>query len=54
MVKLIKLFLFLWEKKIFEIANEPKYSYFTKNDDHMMEFDESLIKAINSFLESLN
>jgi len=45
---------FFMGKKIFEIANEPKYSYFTKNDDHMMEFDESLIKALNSFLESLN
>ena len=41
-------------KKIYEIANEPKYSYFTKHDNHMMEYDENLIKALNSFLESLN
>ena len=41
-------------KKIFDIANEPKYSYFTKYDNHMMEYDKSLIKALNSFLNSLN
>jgi len=41
-------------KKIFEIANEPKYSYFTKYDNHMMEYDESLVKALNSFLINLN
>ena len=41
-------------KKIYEIANEPKYSYFTKHDDHMMEYDTSLIKALSSFLKGLN
>ena len=41
-------------KKIYEIANEPKYSYFTKYDNHMMEFDERLVNAIKSFIESLN
>ena len=41
-------------KKIFEIANEPKYSYFTKYDNHMMEFDEKLVYAIESFIRSLN
>ena len=41
-------------KKIFEMANKPKYSYFTKYDDHMMEFDEKLVFALNSFIESLN
>ena len=45
---------FFMGKKIYEIANEPKFSYFTKHDDHMMEFDENLIKALNSFLKSLN
>ena len=43
MVKLIKSFLFGWVKKIYEIANQPKYSYFTEYDDHMMEFDENLV-----------
>ena len=41
-------------KKMFEIANEPKYSYFTKYDNHMMEYDESLVKVLNSFLINLN
>jgi len=45
---------FAMGKKIFEFANEPKFSYFTKYDDHMMEYDENLIKALNSFLKSLN
>ena len=45
---------FLMGKKIFEMANEPKYSYFTKYDNHMMEYDESLVKALNSFLINLN
>jgi len=41
-------------KKIFELANEPKYSYFSKYDDHMMEFNKDLINSINLFIESLN
>ena len=41
-------------QKIFQEANNPKYSYFTKNDDHMMEFDEKLIGQLNLFLKSLN
>ena len=41
-------------KKIYEIANEPKYSYFTKCDNHMMEYDEKLIFALKSFFKSLN
>jgi len=41
-------------KKIYAIANQPKYSYFTKYDDHMMEFDENLVLALNTFIKSLN
>tara|TARA_B100001057_G_scaffold163452_1_gene164095 strand:- start:399 stop:1217 length:819 start_codon:yes stop_codon:yes gene_type:complete len=41
-------------KKIYEIANEPKYSYFTKYDNHMMEYDEKLVLALKSFFKSLN
>jgi fermentation-respiration switch protein FrsA (DUF1100 family) len=41
-------------KRIFEIANEPKYSYFTKFDDHMMEYDEKLVFALKTFFKSLN
>ena len=45
---------FAMGKRIFEVANEPKFSYFTKHDNHMMEYDENLLKALNSFLKSLN
>jgi len=41
-------------EKIFQLANEPKYSYFTKYDDHMMEYDEKLVFALNKFIKSLN
>ena len=41
-------------KKIYEIANQPKYSYFTKFDDHMMEYDEKLVLALKTFIKSLN
>ena len=41
-------------KKMYELANEPKYSYFPKQDDHMMEFNEHLINAIKKFIKSLN
>ena len=41
-------------KKIYALANEPKYSYFTKYDDHMMEFDEKLVYALELFLKRLN
>ena len=41
-------------KKIYEIANKPKYSYFTKYDNHMMEYDDKLVFALSSFIKSLN
>src|SRR5210317_1599200 len=41
-------------KKIYEIANQPKYSHFTKFDDHMMEYDENLLFALKAFIKSLN
>ena len=41
-------------KKIFEMANEPKYSHFTKYDNHMMEYNEKLVLALKSFFKSLN
>ena len=41
-------------EKMFELANEPKYAYFSKYDDHMMEFNDEFINSIKSFLKSLN
>ena len=41
-------------KKMYELANQPKYSYFSENDDHMMEYNEKLLKVLNKFIDSLN
>ena len=41
-------------KRIFEIANEPKYSYFTEYDNHMMEYNDLLVNALKKFLKSVN
>ena len=41
-------------KKIYEIANKPKYSYFTKYDNHMMKYDKNLLIALKEFIDSLN
>ena len=41
-------------KKIYQIANQPKYSHFTKFDDHMMEYDEKLLFVLTTFIKSLN
>ncbi len=45
---------FYMGKKIYDLANEPKYSYFSEYDDHMMEFNENLLKALREFIFSLN
>ena len=41
-------------QKIFEIAKEPKYSYFTEYDNHMMEYDQQLLSKIDYFIKKLN
>jgi len=41
-------------KKIYELANEPKYSYFSEYDDHMMEYNKKLLYALKDFIYSLN
>ena len=40
-------------KKVFLEANDPKHSYFPKDDDHMMEFNKNLLGALNKFLQSI-
>ena len=39
---------------LFNQANNPKFSYFIDNDDHMMDFNDDLINSINKFVSSLN
>ena len=41
-------------KKMYELANEPKYYYFSEYDDHMMEYNEKLLKVLKDFISSLN
>ncbi len=41
-------------KKMYELANEPKYSYFSEYDDHMMEYNEKLLNVLSDFIYSLN
>ncbi len=41
-------------EKMYELANQPKYSYFSEYDDHMMEYNEKLLKALSKFIDSLN
>ena len=38
-------------EELFEKANNPKYSYFTLDDVHMMEFNDQLLKNIKNFIE---
>ena len=45
---------FYMGKKMYEIANEPKFFYFSKYDDHMMEFNENMLKTLRTFLDGLN
>jgi len=45
---------FYMGKKMYELANEPKYFYFSKYDDHMMEYNEKLLNELKKFIDSLN
>ena len=45
---------FYMGKKMYELANEPKYSYFSDYDDHMMEYNEKLLNHLKKFISSLN
>ena len=41
-------------EKMYKLANEPKYSHFSKYDDHMMEYNEKLLNKLKEFIYSLN
>ena len=45
---------FYMGEKMYDLANEPKYSYFTEYDDHMMEYNEKLLNNLKKFINSLN
>ena len=39
--------------ELFKIANNPKFSYFPDNDDHMMEYNDELLLKIKDFIDKL-
>ena len=39
-------------EELLDQANDPKYNYFV-DDDHMMDFNENLVKSIDQFVNSL-
>ena len=41
-------------KKMYELANEPKFFYTQEYGDHMIEYDEKLLSALKKFILSLN
>jgi len=41
---------FFMGEKLYQMANEPKYKYFSEEDDHMMEFNDDLLNAIKVIL----
>jgi len=41
-------------KKMYELANEPKFFYSQEYGDHMIEYDEKLLSVIKKFIHSLN
>ena len=41
-------------KKMYELANEPKFFYSQEYGDHMLEYDENLLIALRQFIQSLN
>jgi fermentation-respiration switch protein FrsA (DUF1100 family) len=41
-------------KEMYELANKPKYYYFSDYDNHMMEYNEKLLNKLKDFIYSLN
>ena len=41
---------FFMGEKLYQMANEPKYKYFSEEDDHMMEFNDDLLNALKVIL----
>ena len=41
-------------KKMYQLANEPKFFYSQEYGDHMLDYDEKLLLALKKFIQSLN
>ena len=52
--KMDKIVPFAMGKKMYELANEPKFFYFQEYGDHMVDYDEKLLSVLKTFIQSLN
>ena len=41
-------------KKMYELANQPKFFYSQEYGEHMVDYDEELLLALRQFIKSLN
>ncbi len=41
-------------RKMYKLANEPKFFYSQEYGDHMVEYDDKLLLALKKFIQSLN
>jgi uncharacterized protein len=39
--------------ELYEKANQPKFSYFPENDDHMMDYNDNLLNSIKLFINKI-
>ena len=52
--KVDKIVPFAMGKKMYELSNEPKFFYSQEYGDHMVDYDEKLLLALDKFIEGLN
>ena len=52
--KVDKIVPYVMGKKMYELANEPKYFFSQEYGDHMVEYDEKLLSTLKKFIQSLN
>ena len=51
--KIDKIVPFAMGKKMYQLANEPKFFYSQEYGDHMVDYDEKLLSALKKFIQSL-
>ena len=45
---------FYMGKKIYDAANEPKYYYFPNSDNHMMAYNQNMLKILSNFVNEVS
>ena len=45
---------FYMGKKIYDVANEPKYYYFPDFDNHMMTYDQDMLRTLSNFVNEIS